>query len=526
MDLLMRYAKLLLLCLIPLVITFHTPPESAHACSGPGESFSVTVQNTAHVVRATVLEVDRSGHTHTLQVHEYLTGGSGPEYVVYRARSQRQYDGRRFSLGCWHPARAGVGTTGYFFLREREETGVFVGDEHLFFANSDTAAFIEWGFTEFSNGERVDWWRNVHMDEVALRRHLYVLTGDLPQQPYAADYPLKGTLRLTTAYGSEYMLPVDNSTPIFLSPFDDMRHSRIGTTCRTAGCVAVSHLGYHTARLYSDGTLQLTETVGNARIEGTAIAFSDNGQSFAIWRDDVLYVRFEFAPSVYLGSGIPSPPLEHNIALDYADHRDALNGAGVWGHQQAILAYSDANGLWLVNASDENAAPRLLIAAEERLIEPMGFSYGNQHLYLTIDGQPFTYSILFDQLEDYQIYSPDEQYAFTADWAASRRATWTADNRIIRMTFNLEGFDGDAWNVYDAVEVCSRLTASWCSPALFSAIDYDYDMQYDRLVVLEENNFIYCDGRYYAIDLDVPIVKVEWLDDIFFEPEIRPHARY
>lgn len=534
---------------IALFTTFQLP--SVKSCSGglPPVSFADEVSSADYIVQARIVQVDEAGANAILEVEEYLSGQSGPRFILWRAtprESTNWSQAGRFSGGSCSPpgafARLSLNFPALYFFLQREPMGSYAAFR-VDFAPSD------YGDSDMSQTQIyiVDGAGDLQMVTIELSEYLQLvsdLVGEDPAEPLLnTPPPIVAPLLLTTEGDVMWMLPVDGGPPvpwglqdtvaqIVLDGIDD------AGTCDTPDCQQISEDGITTV-LQTDS--QTITTNDGWQVNGQAFLMSPTSDSVVVWNDCKLIVYGLHYPRFILGGRI-QPLNEQTLKPTSGTTCSNLALNAAWSPDGRTLAYIDADGLWLWDTLLTDVQPRLLLGSEgESLPIPVDFSPTGRHLRIQSSEGRFYLDLLHSEqrLPDGTI-SPDERLIVILSDSAS-----SGKNQICTINMNrCQELYSSAF-VQEIIWLRDRQFIGWgCLPeqANECVLDYwypamnpedtywdggwsrepaylvVYDYETDLLAILRDESTLIIGDQVYDLTgkLPAPIIDMEWMPALMY----------
>jgi len=242
--------------------------------------------------------------------------------------------------------------------------------------------------------------------------------------------PRTAPLLITTAKGTKYMVPVDRVEPQRLTVeqvsrrvsgvYKEYGPSRYGlslpdltpnvSTCWQEGCTVVSANRMMLGERLANSKIRWAFPVlmGDQTLDGQAFALAPNEFRIAVWNPGKLTV---YRIDDYELKTVA----ETNVSAESANPLHA-----VWSVDSHILAYSDAQGLWLWTLDAQWAykkqedAPKLVIPKNGDVVAtPRAFSPRGNYLRVTEANQDFLITLATGERWPDGALSPDEQLLLT-----------------------------------------------------------------------------------------------------------------
>ncbi|GIK65509.1 MAG: hypothetical protein BroJett018_33030 [Chloroflexota bacterium] len=378
----------------------------AAACSGPGTlDIDYLVDFSDVIVQATIFEADDWSQNYILQVKQYVTGGPGPEFLLFSlnspTRTQGIMDGYFGGGDCSRFYEAVPhGTTGYFFLDRQADGSYFTTTSSLslwLVSFDEPMLFYEY------NAERGTPVQLV-LDEPQFLAYVAKRSSVFPISPDSTlPYPRLAPLLIKTATGSNYLFPIDMQPPILLEE-DDIIY--------TGACITIHCKAFTPNRLYSgriDGPNFIAINTSSGAY-GDGFLFSPTSDAIAIWNPPSLEIRYLRLPRdmPYSFDMLLLNQRELNVKdSNFA----AYMGLAVWTPDGRFLAFSDAIGLWHWDVYTPNAIPTLLIQAtdDDSIPTPLSFSPGGRYLAYEWQGKKAVIDVISGEQHPFGVVSPDDR---------------------------------------------------------------------------------------------------------------------
>lgn len=539
--------------------------ERVMACSGPTPPSTYDeIDRTAIIVKAQPVEIDDAQVNGILRVETYLSGGPGAEFIFFKQSGYALINGVRegyfgnggdcIGLG----ARLQPNLNYYLFLQRADSGTYFTYSRVYSFHDSDTSIQIT-----ADSPDDPDQRIQMQVTEAEFVNLIMEHKAQTPTLPIEnSPYPMKAQLEITTSTGTTYQLPVDGAPPVEIIPnqFQETQGTDIVSmfrqfseagTCSTEGCLEYSANGLNIAIQTNENTI--TRNGGYASI-GQAFLFSPTSDAIAIWNEAFLSIE-----------RIPSDRIAHypiqSQELQVGLHGNSalignLAGKAAWTPDGRLLAYSDAEGLWLWDALTLNAQPRLLLATSEQGI-PFArfFSAMGRYIAVTQGNLAFNLDTISGRVFPDGLVSPDERLLLAFD---SQAETFSAEicalifegctlvnegmivdseiipgsdepiihivdlNRIRQIEWR-DSFSYIVFACNDDLTRCGVWEAEhrgryMGTPPGREAIGYVYDHENDELALLVDRSTIVVGGQRHELGnyLDGDIVSIEWGESLFY----------
>jgi hypothetical protein len=424
----MFYRRLVMLFLtVIFLLPIFLSAEPAFACSGGrNNTLLEAIDSASVIVKSQAVKVDESGINGIIRVEKYLLGGNGAEHLLLLQTSPAFLDDRavRYSSGgCALPGPKLVMGESVYLLLNRNEDGTYRPS----IAYGNNTAYMSLRFPFFTPED---------MKSVLG----YVVTEDefvdfvAEYKGQKASFPDKNTfypqlapVLIETQEGKHYLLPVDGTSPIQLQP-DDLAYitRSVPSTsptyfeafgCVEAGCSRASSNELDYARLTDKVTSFVYQEIHRP---GQAFLFSPTNELLAVWNSD----RIDFYPMYYTVYGLELADAQSNVPL-YSlpiNVRDidirTFAKETVWSPNGRMMAFTDAEGLWLLDIYAHKPEPRLLIAASEVQSYARYFSPQSTYLAITNGDERYHLHLLTGEKLPDGIISPTDRYLFAYDTSA------------------------------------------------------------------------------------------------------------
>lgn len=567
-----KIAAVLALVLMNIVLT-----PRVHACTrGASDNIQDLLSRAQYVVKADVVAVDDARQNGVLHIESVLFGGAGPEYallvqtdpvIVTRITEGDPYGNCNFLKDALYP-----GTSGYFFLTRRAD-GAYLSATHPWDASIYVFPDERATITFYSRGDDNQYTERV-LTESEFIDFIAEFGASAPPDPISGadyarptpvriaseDYPRLAPLQMVTSAGTNYILPVDSSVPVeattdflHLMTIEVMGYDSTGwnetyfseSFCPGDGCVQASPDGINRARQRGE---QIEWYRGSAA--GQAFLFSSTGEAIAIWNGN----RLEFYT---LGWQKASQNFREVVllnAVSLAANGDTHPYQASWTPNGRMIAFSDADGLWLLDVYDENSEPSLLLPAEGGVI-PIAISFSPLGRYVQVEhgSERLTLDTVSGDTFPDGLVSPDDRLLLAFDTQADEfnlRLCYLAPVRecerdffgtIVRTGPN----DSDVFNRFTQVmwrtptsyiyAACERdeperclvdqvnnnhYGGHWNNDVVWSeGYLFDYFESGDTLAIVQDSYTLSIDGSEYDLSglLDSPIVHINWLPTLFYE---------
>lgn len=569
------FPKIIAVLALALINIALTP--RVHACTrGASDNIQTLLSRTQVVVKAHVVSVDDARQNGVLHIESILFGGAGPEYALFVQTDPvivtRIIEGEPSANCNVLKDELYEGTTGYFFLTRRTD-GAYLSATHpwdtsvhifpderatiTFYSRGDDNPFVEHVLTE---GEFIDF-----IAEFGASAPPDPVSGadyarPTPLRVASEDYPRLAPLQIVTSAGTKYILPVDNAVPVEATN-DVLRLMTIeimgyespdwneayfnASDCPGDGCVRASPDGINRARQRGD---RIEWNGGSA--DGQAFLFSATGEAIAIWNDH----RLEFYT---LGWQKASQNFREVVllnAVSLSANGDTPPYQASWTPDGRMIAFSDADGLWLLDVYEENSQPSLLLPANGGVIPvALGFSPLGRYVQVERGSERLTLDTVSGDTFPDGLVSPDDRLLLAFDTQADEfnlRLCYLAPVRDCEQdifgTFVRTGPNAsDVFNRFTQViwrtptsyiyAACERDEPDRCLVDQVSSNHYgghwndniawsegymfDYFESGDTLAIVQDDYTLSINGIAYDLSalLDSPIARINWLPPLFYQ---------
>lgn len=550
------------------LFSFAVMAPSALACSGgAGETIDRLLEWTQIAVKARPVMVDSVRQNGILAVESYLIGGPGPEFLFFVQHEPINVERiLRGDGACeFFQKELYVGEVGYYFLSRRPDgsyisTRDWTEENYVSFPQPDSIIGLSLENSKFPPSEltvqplRQDsMFSYYEVGEEAFVSVLAEMTGKTPTAPDTSQpYPRYAPLKISTADGKLYILPIDSTVPVEVT--DDLfrqmmnnydrpdwnQHLLRPTVCPGEDCVTISSDGMywavpgsaHVQRRWQDGQVPRPQ----------AFLFSPTGRELAIWTETTLEIdpvqQWSYRDSTVLRS-IPLPGAPEAL------------GQAAWSHDGHQIAYSDEQGVWLVDVYAPDLPPRLLLPAEDGIIPlARAFSPLGRYVHIENGNTWLNVNVVTGEHLPSGLFSPNERLLLAFDPAAApfnlqicgvvrelscNEAIGTVAEQSSDTTIYADQFMAVSWrDPYSFMAlVCVKddMSACFVDRRYLEAEEYwhsseDYqqgtgyadDPLYDALVVITGETQIAINNQTFDLSssLSAPIDSVEWLPGLFY----------
>jgi hypothetical protein len=228
----------------------------------------------------------------------------------------------------------------------------------------------------------------------------------------------------------------------------------------------------------------------------------------------------------------------NSVALNTVGMDDVLprSESAAWSPDGRLLAYSDANGLWLWDVFTLDTEPRLLIAVDgDKLPNARYFSPMGRYLAISENGENKTLDLVSGEFLPDGVISPDERTLLAFDTTAElfsfsicRLTPYQCIGEIDSLIRQLEWKSSREYIAIGCVpndpNTCAIFEEDYFHwvyyyyPGQSEGLAFDYDHANDALVVLRDEDTILVNDeeRDLAQWLDGDIVSIEWLPSLFY----------
>jgi hypothetical protein len=564
-----KFTSFAIIVLISLILMGFSAVSEVQACSGgASDNIQDTLANATYVVKADIVSVDDVRQNAILHVDRYLYGGPGPEYLLLVQNDpviiNRIIKDTPVGTCDFFGEDLNLGLTAYFFLTRRPDGIYKVTTAHM----PTWATPTYYDFSE--RGSSVQFYSRegeVHTEHILDERAFVEFVthfgqSTLVQPQEQSIFPRLAPLKLTTANGTDYVLPVDSGVPIkateaFLS---EITLHTLGysdnpawneqyfndSICPGADCIQVSPDGIN--RAWQDGD-QIRWFGGYAT--GQVFSFSSTGEVIVVWDNNKLELY------IYGPPGVDYNDYRILQSISLSDQTKEQLVQSAWTTDGRSFAYSDADGLWLLeDVYDEAALPVKLLPGEENAI-PTALKFSPLGHYLQVErgDERFTLHLESGDVLPDGLISPDDRFLLAYDTRAEffdiEVCSLTPVEEcqpvpILTLEPDVEDYRGHSayqqvqWrNTYSFfTTVCAAETHDPCVIApvrierlgdddywrhntyeLSKGYTFDYSSSTDLLAVVQDNNWLAINGEEYNLvtSLDSPIISVEWLPSLFYK---------
>lgn len=413
------------LFLAALILLLLHPITPALACSGGGNiPLQDRIEASDYVAKVRVVETDEVGRNVIVEVESYLSGEAGPSHLFIGgmppSHVQRTLIDRAPSEECGGYKGAfdelHIGDTFYAVLAHTPLGKYYGVPEVLFnadfiqFPTPDSTVFVVFPDGEFDDSVTEPEFLDIVAD----------ITGSSPLPPLPdSPYPARSPLLITTQSGADYLLPLDGGEPLLITEqvLSDVilsgymartpwsmwgeRLFPLLASCPDMDCFALHPL--NTAFLPGEDRILLTWG-REGELVGQQILVSPAAEAAAVWNGDTLnvYLLRTFIPFLHYRqpSDNPFPDVTEvpyllgGINLDSAEDAPIGSAYAAWSPDARLLAYSDAQSLWLWDALG-GESPRLLLPTEGGSIPyARYFSPGGRYLAVTAGDRAYNLDLI------------------------------------------------------------------------------------------------------------------------------------
>lgn len=552
------WVALMLICLL----SFAAIAPAVQACSGgAGETMDRLLEWTQIAVKARPVMVDSVRQNGILAVESYLIGGPGPEFLLFAQNDPRLVQKILDGTGnCdYLEKNLYLGEVGYYFL-ERRPDGAYTSvrdwteTSYVSFPEPDSTISLSLEESKFSSSEltvqplRQDSiFSYYEVGEEAFLSVLAEMTGEIPTAPDPSQpYPRYAPLKIETSDGMQYMIPVDTDVPIEVT--DDLIRTMTmftmgvespdwnqpffrPTVCPGEECVPISPNGIYWQPFMSSPSNP-----------AQAYLYASTSDAAAQWTETALIIS-GVGPRTSIHT-----PFERSIPLVSTPE---TIGQAAWSHDGRQLAYSDAQGLWLVDVYIAGSSPRLLLPAENGII-PLARAFSPLGHYLSIEnGQTWqTLHLLTGRSLPSGVFSPNERFLLAFDptrmpfalevCALEPALSCQPARSSSYSTFSNEYIDADQFRAVQWQDdsrflalVCTdenlgscfidqrypdSETTWWAAVLYEGAMGFAYNPRYDDFAVMAGERQLTINNQTYdlSVSLSTPIASVEWLPGLLY----------
>jgi hypothetical protein len=493
----LSWVLLIFICLF----SFAVMAPSAQACSGgAGETIDRLLEWTQIAVKARPVMVDSVRQNGILAVESYLIGGPGPAFLLFVQHEPINVERiLRGDGACeFFQKELYAGEVGYYFLSRRPDgsyisTRDWTEENYISFPQANSTIPLSLENSKFPPSEltaqplRQDsMFSYYEVGEEAFVSVLAQMTGQTPTAPDTSlPYPRYAPLKISTVDGKLYILPIDSAVPVEVT--DDLfrqmmnnydrpdwnQHLLRPTVCPGEDCVPISSDGMywavpgsaHVQRRWQDGQVPRPQ----------AFLFSPTGRELAIWTETSL----EIDP-VQQWSYQDSPVLR---SIPLLGTPEAI-GQAAWSPDGHQIAYSDEQGVWLMDVYASHLPPRLLLPAENGII-PLARAFSPLGHYLHIENGDawLNVSVVTGEYLPSGLFSPNERLLLAFDPVAAPfklQICEVARELSCKDLFGTLSQQGEG----DALYADQFMAVSWRDPYSFMALvcmkDYKHTFFVDR----------------------------------------------
>jgi hypothetical protein len=561
----MKLSLSLLILLLIGSIALVIPNNPALACSfgpQPGHLEEV-IEQADYVLRATVIELDDADQNMVLEARQYFKGGAGPRWMLLHRTDtalSAVYEGHHYNTGCLYGGPRPIDyITGFFALTRADEGYYFPLDIY----------YHHW-YPELrgnSSSLTVEEYSNL----------LIELTGEEPVSPdHETTMPTLAPLSITTEDGSHYVWPADNGEiyqtddpapqPLW-SPLAYPDLFNDAPYCAEVSCRRyVSDLSLF-AELMEENTIQVDfpyrdefSTANPLIVSGDSFMFSTNGRGFIAWNDAVMTI-YEVTNNLCdcgYGDFVPhlNPLLDVQLNSTETFPITATQSSVRWSADDTTLAYTDADGLWILDLYRQTE-PELIVPADELIPIPLYLSSHARYLAYATQPEERTWTVL-DRISGATlpnvIVSPDERFiayinvegVYQPEILLGCSFPMQEGCRIAMQ--NTNQFEWIGQTIAFGVNCADDQLANCRTRGIFAGSEmdiipgstryfprnedigvnqFDFEPHSDAFALITSTNSvrIYSDIRWdlnveVVLPTDSPIVDVEWQTPLFyFEPE-------
>jgi hypothetical protein len=511
------------------------------ACSGGGlpPTLSEFISYVDVVVQGQMVMVDEQGQNGVLQVESILAGDPTPEYILLALNPSRwiHRENERFSGGaCFHGVTPPLNTsiTMIIFLNRLPDgtfgLGAGPGDYYSAFPLPDSRVSISIGNAKPDEvtGTPMPNPPPLVVDLKGYTQLIAEAVGHQPKQPQRdTPYPLPTSLYIRTETGTEYVLPVDFSPPLLLTQELALEIGGIlQPGCVVANCIGASPLGFDTAQVMPDGTVQIL-SFGGMIAPGNAFIFSTTSDAIAVWGRDTINIYA--LPFGRLGFCCGELVLINSLALS----NGSLPTAVAWSPDGRMIAYNDGIGLYLWDALTPGSQPRLLLPHLYDPLAPRFFSATGRYLAVQRGDERFYLDLVSNSTLPDGMLSPNDRNLLefdTTQTTATLRLYHLAPNRYPPYPVATSGARQAEWMNEGRYLVarCEPESPTECSVVEIGLVSTSnlyqdsYAFAYDPLTQtiafaqsgqrITVNNYTHD----FSAVLDSEIETIEWMQPIFY----------
>jgi hypothetical protein len=542
-ELKMRYGYFAIVLTFSILINL-VRVNTTFACSGHSATLQESIEASPIIIRAQVLETDDRNENSIVQVDTYFKG-FGPEYMLISGNTRGVTNGLdewRYGMGdcAGRYPQMQSGETVYMFLRDGfpgtyRHFGRIFGSYHFRFPTPNATESV------LLDSESID---DVEITEDEFLNFIGEFVTDEPQRPQESMYPIPSMLRITTTTGDEYVLPPNGSPPSELTPelylMLHNEHLDLTTAARMYEACNGDLDCFQFTPNYVDMAVQVENKIlidYQDEIEGQSFLFSSTSDTIAVWNNDTL--ELHILPYRHLFEFHWTEPYKiiNTVELEMADIASAEHAA--WSPDGRLLAYSDADGLWLWDVFNAESEPQLLLATESDVI-PLVRHFSPLGRYLAIQsGDKYEYVDLvsLERLPD-GMFSPDERfliaYGTTSELSVvsycrrnipfscaeidvlAREVIWIDSRSYVAHWCNAaEGYSDVCRLVYEFTDYARGLYGEDSD----TIIDIAYQSDSGLLAIARDGYSIEIDDWQIfdlSESLSSPIAKIEWLPSLFY----------
>lgn len=512
------------------------------ACSRGGtDTIDMLLERTEIVVKARPVLVDSVRQNGVLVVESYLVGGPGPSALLFVQNEpivvERMLMGYRFGTCDFFANELHAGEEGYFFLTRRPDGAYVPTTGWMTFPRPDST--IDLYDTEHNR---------YFLTEDAFLSFIAEHSGEAVTAPDESwPYPRFAPLKITTVGGKQYLLPIDSQIPIevtddlisqmtmFTLGYDSPGWNELAfrpPVCPGVDCMPISPNG-----IYWPYSVDFQREV-----PAEAFLFSSTNDALAVWSstDLTIYpIQLQYDPKLL--------PVR-SILLAGAPE---TAGQAAWSPDGRQFAYSDEQGLWLMDVYTTDIPPRLLLAADNDTIPlARAFSPLGRYLSIEIGDTWLNFNLVTGEKLPSGLFSPDERLLLAFDPTTSpfklqicrilsgvtcEEARGTVSEPEREMYIYADQFMSVAWRdrfsflalvcVKDDISTCfvdrryMEGGAIWRDSVYYTpGTGFAYEPQYDDLVVITGDNQLLINDETYDLSSTLleSIDSVEWLPGLFY----------
>ena len=392
-----------------------------------------------YLVYGTLIQLDDARQNAIMHVEESLIGSDAPEYLLLYRESPLLWSvfvERGYDVGC---SLVGAnllspGLTGYWAVARQPDGAYRVVDMYNepFFSPMWEREFGRTDMPSINvriDPQSEDVRENINAvefeNEAAFRTFIEAETGEPPTPPQQNEIPILRPLLVRMQDDTQLMIPVDGGEPARIdepiqienwSAYDYPDFLQSPLLCAQVDCQLTSPNGIFYATQNTPNEIQLNTHFAMGGIQmltGQAFQFSPNSEALVIWNEGVaqVYVVQDALCDCIMYGG-PQPDVTIALEIPMADQD--LFADIRWSMDGTTIAYSDADGLWVMDIFRQSE-PELVIASDEPIHALSLFTSGR---FIAFTHDNITWSVL-DRLTGEQypntLLSRDERYFVVVD---------------------------------------------------------------------------------------------------------------